>query len=246
MRPGLSSLILMFIITFAACMTGSRETCPPHDNPYGLEIVHCTNDYLQQVQSNPDMQLIDLEELIPDIMLDIRYATSDNFTGEIIYTAPKAYLRKPVAIALRQVQDSLAHLGLGLMVYDAYRPYAASLKFFEVYPDTNFVANPRNGSRHNRGCAVDLALVDLNTRQPLPMPTPFDEFSPKAHPEFMMLADTVLHNRSLLFGVMSHFGFTHYPTEWWHFDYQGWDSYPLTDLTFEELANSANTITHPK
>ena len=136
----------------------------------------------------------------------------------MIYTAPKAYLRKPVATALKLVQDSLSQLGLGLIVFDAYRPYAASVKFFDVYPDTNFVANPRYGSRHNRGCAIDVSLLNLETNEPLAMPSLFDDFSLKAHPENMEFPDSILRNRSLLFNIMQHFGFSHYPTEWWHFD----------------------------
>jgi D-alanyl-D-alanine dipeptidase len=153
----------------------------------------------------------------------------------VIYKAPKAFLRSPVAAALKKVQDSLAFYKAGLKIWDAYRPYAASIRFFEVYPDTNFVANPRYGSRHNRGCAVDLTLVERVSGKELPMPTPFDDFTPKAHPAYASLPDTVLSNRALLFGIMAHFGFTPIESEWWHFDYKDWKSYPLMDLTFEEL-----------
>ncbi len=217
------------------CQNGGESPCPPHDNPFGLAIIHCIADYQAMVQEYPDMELVDLESLIPGIAMDIRYATPDNFTGEVIYTAPRAFLRRPVAEALKQVQDSLHHHNLALVVFDGYRPYAASVKFFEVYPDTLFVANPRYGSRHNRGCAVDVSLIDLQTREVVPMPTDYDEFSEKAHPEYADLPIEAIENRSLLFGIMDHFGFDHYPSEWWHFDFRGWDKYPLMDIPFDVL-----------
>ena len=132
-------------------------------------------DYQEIAARDSQMLIVDLEEVIGNIYLDIRYATANNFTGEVIYTAPKAYARKPVAEALQRVQDSLAYYRIGLKIYDAYRPYAASLRFFEVYPDTNFVADPRHGSRHNRGCAVDLTLVELGSGREIPMPSEFDD-----------------------------------------------------------------------
>jgi zinc D-Ala-D-Ala dipeptidase len=239
LKPMLYLVSVLFVIS--SCTTGHHESCRPHDNPYGLNIIHCAEEYHEAVRDNPDFELVDLEEAIPGITLDIRYATANNFTKEVIYTAPKAFIRKPVADALRRAQDSLRALGFGLIVYDAYRPYAASVKFFEVYTDTNFVANPRQGSRHNRGCAVDVALEELSTGLPIPMPTPFDDFSMKAHPDYQDLPDTLLQNRALLFGIMQHFGFTHYPTEWWHFDFRGWENYPLMDLPFETLVRSEPT-----
>lgn len=203
-------------------------------NPYNLDITQSKDAYDREVRQNPDWKLEDLSK-IRGIYLDIRYATINNFTGKVIYLSPRAFARMPVFDALQKVQDSLSHFMIGLKIYDAYRPYAASLKFFEVYPDTNFVANPRNGSRHNRGCAVDLTLVELSTGKELPMPTEYDNFTEKAHPDYKDLPDTVLTNRKLLFGIMEHFGFSYYPTEWWHFDYKGWEKYKLLDLTFEEL-----------
>lgn len=228
----LSLACLAFL--FIGC-TESVDDCAKKPNPYKLEIIQCMTDYKNLISKEPDMELIDLAKLIPNIYLDIRYATTNNFAGKIIYTKPKAFARMQVANALKKVQDSLNKLGLGLKIYDAYRPYSATLKFFEVYPDTNFVANPQFGSRHNRGCALDLTLIDLSTGKEIPMPTPFDDFTKKAHPDYPNFPEEVLKNRALLFAVLSHFGFTHYPTEWWHFDYQGWQQYPLMDLSFEEL-----------
>lgn len=226
--------LFFFLFQLIGC-TKNVDDCTKKPNPYKLDIIQCMSDYKNLIATNPDMELIDLSKFIPSINLDIRYATTNNFTGKIIYTKPKAFARKQVAIALQKAQDSLNKLGLGIKIYDAYRPYSATIKFFEVYPDTNFVANPQFGSRHNRGCAIDLTLIDLKTGKEIPLPTPFDDFTEKAHPDYPNFPEEVLKNRALLFAVLSHFGFTHYPTEWWHFDYQGWQQYPLMDLYFEEL-----------
>jgi len=229
--------ILMF--TVLTCFMGCNDSNETNKrNPYKLPITITPEEYTQQVKINSAMEMVDLEEAIDSVILDIRYATSNNFTGEVIYTSAKAFARKPVADALMQVQDSLVYYRLALKIYDAYRPYAATLKFYEVYPDTNFVANPRYGSRHNRGCAIDLTLVERSTGKEIPMPTEYDEFSDKSHPDYQNLSDTILANRKFLFNIMEHFGFTHYPTEWWHFDYDGWENYPLMDLSFNDLIST--------
>lgn len=208
-------------------------SCNRADNKYGLKTVDTESEYLQQVEANSDMLMLNLEKHIPNIVLDIRYATKNNFTGEVIYSEPLAFARKPVADALKLIQDSLNKVGLGLKIFDAYRPYSATVKFYKVYEDTNFVANPRYGSRHNRGAAVDVTLVNLQSGQELAMPTPFDDFTEKANPDYMNLPADALKNRAILINIMAHFGFRVYPTEWWHYDYAGWEKYPLMNLEFE-------------
>lgn len=228
--------LIAFAILFSTGCRQAKEPCGPHPNPWGLDIVHCMTDYHRMVKENPLHQLDDLSQAIPGLVLDIRYATADNFTGTAVYPAPFAYARRPVAAALKKVQDSLSVHGLGLKVYDAYRPYSATVKFYELIRDTAFVADPAKGSRHNRGCAVDVSLVSLETGNEIPMPSAYDDFSEKAHPEFADLPLEVIRNRELLFGVMRHFGFDPYPSEWWHFDFQGWEAYPLMDIPFGELS----------
>ena len=193
---------------------------------------------LKSISSNPDNRLVDLEKEINGIVLDIRYATSNNFTHLTIYPAPKAFLRKPVAEALLKVQQALKGNGIGLKIYDAYRPYTVTVKFFEVYPDTTFVASPKTGSRHNRGCAVDLTLIDLKSGKELEMPTAFDDFTEKAMHTYMNLSQKALQNRQLLRDVMSKYGFIPYESEWWHYDFKGWKYYPIMDLSFDELRNN--------
>jgi zinc D-Ala-D-Ala dipeptidase len=190
---------------------------------------------MQLVASDSTQELLDLEKHIPNLKLDIRYADSANFTGAVVYSDARAFARRPVAEALKEVQDSLARFELGIKVFDAYRPYAATLRFYEVYPDTAFVANPRYGSKHNRGCAIDLTLIRLDDGSELPMPTAFDDFSEAAASDYLYLSPEVIRNRELLIGIMSNFGFSVYASEWWHFDFRGWEQYPLMDLSFEEL-----------
>lgn len=231
-------LLLLFSISGIFLSGGKRcfgQPIQDNRNPYHLGIIRTMKDYERQVAENRDMQMKDLAKETPDLVMDIRYATTNNFTGEVIYASSRAFVRKPVASAIRKIQDSLKPYGLGLKIYDAYRPYSATLRFFKVYPDTNFVANPRYGSRHNRGCAVDLTLVDRVTGKELSMPTPFDDFTPQAHSAYSDLPDLVMANRKFLFDMMACFGFKPISTEWWHFDFTGWEKYPLMDLSFEEL-----------
>ncbi len=233
-------LFSIFLISIVVGTNSFGQSSPADRNPYHLKLIQTANSYQSQVFENPEMEMVELKNSISDIKLDIRYATANNFTGKVIYGSPRAFARKPVVEALRKIQDSLSIYHLGLKIYDSYRPYSATLRFFEVYPDTNFVASPRSGSRHNRGCAVDLTLIDKNTGEEIPMPTAFDDFSERAHPDYPNLPEKVLANRKFLFGLFTHFGFKHYPSEWWHFDFNGWDKYPLMDLSFEELSKNKN------
>ncbi|GGE31192.1 D-alanyl-D-alanine dipeptidase [Psychroflexus planctonicus] len=200
-----------------------------------LDVQSQVEDYVADVKKNPDFKMIDLKEFGKNLKFDIRYATKNNFTKTIIYPEAEAFARKPVAEALIKANDSLLKLGYRIKVFDAYRPYQATVKFYEVYPDTDFVADPKFGSRHNRGCAIDLTLVDAKTGLEIKMPTTYDDFTEKAHPDYVDLPEEIIKNRDLLIEVMTNFGFSVYPSEWWHFDYQGWERYPLMDLSFEEL-----------
>jgi len=231
-------IVSVLLIVFGLVSGCGQNDNSKHRNPYNLDLTQTIEAYNRQVSANPQMEMADIGKSVKGIVLDIRYATPDNFTGEKIYESAKAFARKPVVEALQKVGDSLAFHHLGLKIYDAYRPYAATVKFFEVYPDTNFVANPRHGSKHNRGCAVDVSLVELSSGKEIPMPTRFDDFSEKAAADFPNLPDTVLVNRKLLSGVMAHFGFVRYQAEWWHYDFSGWENYKLMDLSFGELEDA--------
>lgn len=201
---------------------------------YGL-IPMAYDGYVISVREHPEKQLIDLEEFIPGIILDIRYATANNFTGEKIYDVAKAYARKPVAEALKRVQEDLAKQRLGIKVFDAYRPYRATVKFYEVYGDTTYVASPFRGSRHNRGCAIDMTLVDLDTGKELKMPTGYDAFTRAAWPSTPVSDPEIRKNRNLLIQAMEKHGFRVNSSEWWHFDFRGWKNFEVLDIDFSEL-----------
>lgn len=185
------------------------------------------------VQSQSGM--IDLRT-IPTVIFDIRYASSNNFTGQQIYPKAGAYMVKPAAEALENVVADLNERGLSIKVFDAYRPLSAQKKLWEMKPDPTFVADSKTGSRHNRGAAIDLTLINLKGKT-LPMPTDYDEFVEAAAHSYTNLPDTVLENRSILKETMEQHGFVSLDSEWWHYDYQGWKEYPVLDLDFDEIKN---------
>jgi zinc D-Ala-D-Ala dipeptidase len=229
------SLLTAFTVVSLSVMGCKEQVKTDPKNPYGLDIINSLEAYSKTVEADSSNLLVDLEKHIPGVVLDIRYATENNFTGKKIYTAPKAWLRRAAADSLLKIQQILSQKGLGIKVFDAYRPYAGTLYFYEVYGDTTFVAAPWKGSIHNRGGAVDLTLINLATGEELAMPTPFDEFSEKASYHYKELPPEVLANRDKLLKVMTENGFTFYEYEWWHFNIKGRDKYSLMDISFEDL-----------
>lgn len=213
----------------------SCHSDPPESYAHELGVISNPRIYKTIVEGFPEKRMVDIETYIPGITLDIRYATKNNFTGSKIYKEKKAFLRQVAAEALIKVQNQLNEQGLGLKIFDTYRPYAATVKFYQVYPDTNFVAAPWRGSKHNRGCAVDVTIIDLETKKELPMPTAFDAFTEKASHNYNDLPDTLLKNRELLRNAMTENGFLTIPNEWWHYDFQGWEDFELLDISFAEL-----------
>ncbi len=203
-------------------------------NKYGLTPTNL-KQYKESLKTNPEKELIDLEKFIPDMIMDIRYATENNFTGKKIYRLARAYARKPVAEALRKAQEEFKKSGVGIKMHDAYRPYSATVKFYEEYHDTTYVASPYKGSRHNRGCAVDMTIVDWKTKKELKMPTEYDSFSKDAWPSTPAKDPEAKKNRDLIIRVMEHNGFKVNASEWWHFDFVGYGKYEVMDIDFEEL-----------
>ena len=181
--------------------------------------------------------MIDLQSLDTSIKYDIRYASNQNFMGEIFYTQPRAFLQRPAAMALLRAHEELRKLGYGLLIHDAYRPWYVTKMFWDATPDSlrDFVADPSLGSRHNRGAAVDLTLYDMRTGAVVEMPSGYDEFSERAFPNYPGGTTRQRWHRDLLKRVMEAQGFTVYQNEWWHFDYNGWRNYPIGNATFEEI-----------
>ena len=181
--------------------------------------------------------LVDVTTLDPSIQLDIRYATKHNFVGEPFYTSAKAFMQRPAAEALVRANKKLEKLGLGLMIYDAYRPWYVTKMFFDATPAKfrGFVADPLQGSRHNRGCAVDITLYDLKSGKAVPMLTDHDEFSDRSFPDYLGETSLQRWHRDTLRNAMEAEGFDVFPLEWWHFDYRDWRQYPIQNTRFEDL-----------
>ena len=181
--------------------------------------------------------LVNLEELDIPMIIDIRYATEDNFMGIVLYPDNLAFLQRPAAEALEKAAAELERMGLGLVVYDAYRPWYVTKMFWDATPQElrGFVANPAYGSRHNRGCAADLGLYWLDTGEYVEMPSGFDEFSERAYPDYPGGMQHQRDARDLLIEVMKDAGFSVYEDEWWHFDFYLWQEYPIINIDFEEI-----------
>jgi D-alanyl-D-alanine dipeptidase len=203
------------------------------------EIVKKYRVYCQQVQTDSFQRMVELKQKIAGIAYDLRYATPDNFTGKQLYRQGKyTYLRSAPAAALQKVQEELKVKGLGLKIFDAYRPYHVTEKMWELVHDERYVANPAHGSGHNRGLAVDLPLIDLATGKELEMGTGFDNFTDSAHQDFNSLPANVLQNRKTLKEAMEFQGFRALSTEWWHFSWPNDRNYSLLDLDFNKLKES--------
>ena len=172
--------------------------------------------------------MLNIEDVSPNIVVDVRYATNRNFTNRILYKKAVCTLCEPTAYRLARVQKALEKDGLGLKAWDCYRPISVQKILWSVVPDPRYVANPKKGSRHNRGTAVDVTLVDSQGRE-LPMPSDFDEFGPQAHRDYQNLPKHILRNRKKLEDAMAAEGFIGLPTEWWHFDDPKWKNYALRD-----------------
>jgi D-alanyl-D-alanine dipeptidase len=187
-----------------------------------------------------ESDLVELGSLDPSIRLDLRYAGADNFLQTPCYESAHAFLQRPAAEALVRAQRALAGQGYGLLVHDAYRPWYVTRIFWEATPPAQrlFVADPAQGSRHNRGCAVDLTLFELATGQPVEMVALYDEMSERSYPDYVGGTSLQRWHRELLRQALEDQGFRVYPHEWWHFDFLGWERYRIENATFEELARA--------
>jgi zinc D-Ala-D-Ala dipeptidase len=181
--------------------------------------------------------LVELIKLDPTIKLDVRYATPNNFAGRAVYTEARAFLQRPAAGALVRAGRALRGKGYGLAVFDGYRPWSVTKLFWEVTPadKKQFVADPAKGSRHNRGCAVDLTLYDLKTGREVSMPGEYDEMSERSHVNYTGGSPEQRRLRDLLRAAMEAEGFAVYTPEWWHFDYKDWRQYPILNIAFSEI-----------
>lgn len=189
--------------------------------------------------------LVDVTTVAPNIKLDVRYASSKNFLGTPVYEQARAFLQRPAAEALGRAAQKLQTLGYGLLIHDAYRPWYVTKIFWDATPPEKriFVADPSQGSRHNRGCAVDLTLYDLKTGVEVPMTGGYDEMSERSYPFYPGGTSLERWDRALLRNAFDNVGFTVYEYEWWHFDYKDWREYPILNLTFQQLSRAATQST---
>jgi zinc D-Ala-D-Ala dipeptidase len=204
---------------------------------YGVPVINKLAEYQLSVHNDSSKKMVELQTLLPGIVYDLRYATINNFMHRQMYVPATrhTFLRLPAARALAAVQKELKSQGFGLKIFDAYRPYGVTISFWELVKDERYVANPKNGSGHNRGLAVDLTIIDLKTRRELDMGTEFDNFTDSAHHNFTALSPAVLQHRKLLKETMEKHGFKKLDTEWWHFYWSNDRGYEVLDIPFKEL-----------
>jgi zinc D-Ala-D-Ala dipeptidase len=219
-------LLTIFLLIFITITTRSQPRV----------IISTKKGYTKTVDSNNKKELLNLKSIIPAIHLDLRYNSTNNFTKTKLYkNAHTTYLRTEPAKALLEIQAALKEKGYGLKIFDAYRPYEATKLMWELIQDDRYVANPKNGSNHNRGLAVDITLIELNTGKELNMGTGFDNFTDTAYHSFTALPAAVLTNRTLLKSTMELHGFKSFDTEWWHYSWSNNQEYEVLDLSFKQL-----------
>jgi zinc D-Ala-D-Ala dipeptidase len=236
------------LLALATCASGSPSSEPAldpsgvfHVNPVRpiaelLPIALAATPPVERGDFRP-ADLVELTVLDPAIRLDIRYATTRNFLGTPLYSQGRAFMQRPAAEALVRVQRSLAAEGYGLLVYDAYRPWYVTKIFWDAMPPElhKFVADPGEGSRHNRGCAVDLTLYDLRAGHAVSMPSLYDEATERAYANYTGGTAEQRRLRDLLRRHMEAQGFSVYEFEWWHFDYRDWKAYAIQNVRFEDV-----------
>jgi D-alanyl-D-alanine dipeptidase len=222
----------------AGCGTGPASRPLPG---YKIETLRGESLRAQPPEETGEFLPSDLVEpatLDPSLRLDVRYATHDNFLGWPVYPEARVFLQRPAAEAVVRVHRGLREHGYGLLLFDGYRPWYVTRMFWEATPEDRrpFLADPEQGSRHNRGCAVDLTLFDLATGLEVPMPSRYDEFTERAHPDYAGGSAERRAARDLLRRAMEAEGFTVYALEWWHFDCPGWQRYRIDNRPFKDLA----------
>ena len=232
-----SAYLLLGTFILITNFTAAQSSINVPKNQYGIPVIVREDNYKKIISNDRDQKMVDLNQLIPGIILDLRYAGKNNFMHRRMYPSNTTFtfLRKPAADSLLKVQEELNAQGLGLKIFDAYRPYSVTEKFWELIHDERYVADPSKASNHNRGIAVDLTIVNLQTLQELNMGTGFDNFTDSAHQAFTDLPNDVLQNRKFLQELMEKYGFIQLKTEWWHFTLQSKNEFDAMDLSFKSL-----------
>ena len=245
MRNRFYSLILAVAITSVPNFGLAQSEAPASVQSFHITPVRPVDELRREaLAATPPVEhhkrkpdLVELVILDPTIKLDIRYASSNNFMSTPFYTQARAFLQRPAAEAVVRGNARLKLYGYGLIIHDGYRPWYVTKMFWDGTPvdKHQFVGDPAQGSRHNRGCAVDLSLYDLKTGEEVQMPSGYDEMSERAYPNYSGGTNEERDRRDLLRRIMESEGFTVYPAEWWHFDYKDWSKYPVMNVPFEKL-----------
>jgi len=233
-----------FFSTIAAlllCLASLCQLQAPPLSKYGVPVIKEFDMYAATVKADSNKQMVELKSLIPNIVYDLKYASDKNFMRRNMYPGKTSYtfLRLPAARALALVQKELNEKGMGLKIFDAYRPYSVTEKFWEMVLNEKYVADPKKGSGHNRGLSADLTLIYLHNGKDLQMPTGFDNFSDTAHHSFMNIPFDALQNRKLLKDIMEKYGFKMFETEWWHYSWPDEKNYfEVMDIPFSDFKNA--------
>jgi D-alanyl-D-alanine dipeptidase len=233
MKEGLKPVI--FTIFFLLCIASVLAQNLPV-SPYGLKYINSIALYQKSILNHPEKEMVSLAE-IPGIIIDLRYASVNNFMHKNLYpeNTKTTYLRKPAFQALDSVARELARHGMVLVIFDAYRPYSVTIDLWNHVKDERYAANPGKGSGHNRGISVDLTMADAKTQELVPMPTGFDNYSDSAYQNFNKLDAKRIANRELLKRVMEKYGFIPLFSEWWHYSWPQTGDFEVLDLSFEQL-----------
>ena len=223
------------ILPVALSLSGCQPNRPDKDVPFLS--AKADRGAITGAAKNPG-QLVELITLDPAIRLDMRYATANNFTRKVLYSQPRAFMVRAAADAVLRAHARARADGFGFNIFDAYRPWRVTKQLWDATPrgpKKNYVANPKRGSRHNRGCAVDMTLYDLASGKLVEMPSGFDDFSEKAHRDYADDTPAAAANATRLERYMLAEGFFGMSNEWWHFDFTGWEKFPVQDVPFEQL-----------
>jgi zinc D-Ala-D-Ala dipeptidase len=233
-RNSVHFLLALFIVTsnFLFVKCGAQQV----PNKYGLTVIKDINILDKQAKANPQLSMTDAGTIRPAVLMDLKYASTDNFMHKKLYpTLKTTYLRQAAAEALSKAAEDFSKMNLAIKIFDAYRPYAITELMWETVKDDRYAADPAFGSGHNRGIAVDVTLVDQSTGKELPMGTGFDNFTDTAHQNFTALPENIINNRQLLKLTMEKHGFIALQTEWWHFYLPESSKYDLLDIPFNQL-----------
>ena len=223
-------------------VAGFAQPVEPPLSKYGVPVIKDIAMYENTVKADSNKQMVEIKSLAPGIVYELKYATDKNFMRRNMYPGKTNYtfLRLPVARALAHVQKELNEKGMGLKIFDAYRPYSVTEKFWELVLNEKYVADPKKGSGHNRGIAVDLTIIYSHNGKELQMPTGFDNFSDTAHHTFMNIPFEALQNRKILKDVMEKNGFKMFDTEWWHYSWPDEKNYyEAMDISFSDFKNAS-------